>query len=81
MLCCIFKNITASAAEKEIASKFERAQETLPISRALEFLDHPRPPTSAQADNTISVECINNLIKQNRHKAVDMRWHRLKDLS
>jgi hypothetical protein len=51
----------------------------VPIITTLTELGHPQPPTPMQVDNTTAEGFANGTMKQKRSKAMDMRWHWLKD--
>ena len=55
------------------------AQEAVPFITTLEELGHPQPPTPMKTDNTTANVIINGTVKQNRSKAIDMRFCWLKD--
>ena len=40
---------------------------------------HPQPPTPVQTDNTTALGVANNTIAPRRTKAMDMRFHWLRD--
>ena len=69
----------SSAAEADIVATFLNAKDNLPIRTTLEELRHPQPPTPMQFDNTTSVGFSNNIIKQKRSKAIDMRFYWIRD--
>ena len=75
----ILSNIMSSAAEAEIASTFLTAKDALPLRVALDELGHPQTPTPIQVDNTTAVGFANNRIKQKATKALDMRFHWIRD--
>ena len=75
----ILSNVMSSAAEAEIASTFLTARDALPLRVALDELGHPQPPTPIQVDNTTAVGFANNRIKQKATKAIDMRFHWIRD--
>lgn len=75
----IIKLVMASAAEAEIGASFVAAQESIPIVTSLEELGHKQPPTLIQVDNTTAVGFANREIKQERSKAIDMRFYWLQD--
>jgi hypothetical protein len=70
----ILRNVMASAAEAKVGALFVDSQEAIPIRYALEELGHPQPPTPVQTDNSTAAGYSNNTIKQNRLKAMDMRF-------
>ena len=42
-------------------------------------MGHPQPATKIKTDNSTTDGFVNNTIKQNRSKAIDMRFYWLKD--
>ena len=78
IVCRILKFIVSSAAEAEIAGLFMNAKMALPIRQALIEMGHPQPPTKIKTDNSTADGFVNNKIKQNRSKAIDMRFYWLK---
>ena len=75
--CSFLKIIISSAAETEIDSAFNNAQEVTPIRYAFDFLGHPQPRTPMQVDDTTTVGFPNNTIKQT--KTIGMRFYWLRD--
>ena len=75
----IIKNVVTSAAEAEVAALFMNAQLAAPLRTTLEELGHPQPPTPMKTDNTTANGIINGTVKQNRSKAIDMRFYWLRD--
>ena len=69
----------ASAAEAEIAALLMNARELLPARAALAELGHPQPPTPLCTDNNTAHGIINGIFKQDRSKAIDMRFYWLVD--
>jgi hypothetical protein len=78
-LCTIIDAVVGSAAEAEIAAGCFNGQNTVPIVTTLEELGHKQPPTPIEVNNTTSEGFANDAMKQKRSKAMDMRWHWLKD--
>ena len=79
VLAKVIKNVMASAAEAEIGALFMNEQEAVPFRHCLQELGHPQPPTPVRTDNSTAHGYVNNSIKQKRSKAMDMRFHWLKD--
>jgi hypothetical protein len=77
-VCHILCNVMASAIESEVGALFLNGQDDIPLGSTLIELGHPRPPTPFQTDNTTAAGFANNTIKQNRSKAMDMRFHGIK---
>ena len=77
-LTTIIKNVMASAAESEIAALFLNARLAIPLRNALREMGHPQPPTRMKTDNNTASGFANNTIKQNKTKAIEMRFDWLK---
>jgi hypothetical protein len=71
--------VVGSASEAEIAATYLNGQDAVPIRTTLEELSHPQPPTPMQVDNTTAAGFANQTMKQKRSKAMDMRFHWIKD--
>jgi hypothetical protein len=78
-LCKIIDVVVGSASEAEIGAGYLNGQEAVPIINTLTELGHNQPATPIQVDNTTSEGFANSTMKQKRSKAMDMRWHWLKD--
>jgi hypothetical protein len=77
--CTILKLVVTSVAEVELGALFLNAQEAKVIRLVLEELSHPQPPTPIHIDNTTTVEILDNIIKQQRSCAMEMRYFWLLD--
>ena len=75
----VIKHVMASAAEAEIAALFMNARNLLPLRTTCAELGHPHPPTPMRTDNNIAKDIINGIFKQDRSKAIDMRFYWLGD--
>jgi hypothetical protein len=71
--------VVGSAAEAEIGGTYINGQEAVPLRITLSELNHPQPPTPMQVDNTTAEGFANDTIKQKRSKAMDMRFHWIRD--
>jgi hypothetical protein len=71
----VIKNVVASAAESEVGACFQNAQSGAPLRVTLAELGHIRPPTPLRTDNSTAFGILNEIIKQKRSKAMDMRYH------
>ena len=69
----------ASAAESEYGALFLNGQAAVLIRTTLIKMNHPHPPTPIQVDNSTAVGISNKNIKQNRFKAMDIRFHWIQD--
>ena len=69
----------SSAAEAELGALFLNAKEAVYLRQILTELGHPQPRTPIQTDNSTAESVINNKIQPKRTKAMDMRFHWLRD--
>jgi len=77
--CAIIKIVAASAAEAELGALFINAKEAKIIRIILSKLGHPQPPTPIHVDNTTAVGIVNNTIKRQRSRSMEMRYFWLLD--
>ena len=75
----IIKNVMSSATEAELAGLYIMAREAVYIRIILEELGHKQPPTPLQTDNAMTEAVINGKVQPKRTKAMDMRFHWLRD--
>ncbi len=64
----------ASAAEAELGALFLNCQEGMIFQLTLEDLGHPQPKTPVYCNNATAVGIANNSIKQQRSRAMEMRY-------
>ena len=69
----------SSATEAELAGLYIMAREAVYIRIILEELGHKQPPTPLQTDNAMADAVTNGKIQPKRTKAMDMRFHWLRD--
>ena len=70
--CTNLKLVAALAAEAELGALFLNAQEAKVLRLVLKELGHPQPPTPIHVDNTTTVGIVNNTIKRQRSRAMEM---------
>ena len=75
----IIRDAMSSAAEAEIGAMYINAREAVPTRRTLEEMGHPQPKTPMQTDNTAAQAVVTNNVQPRRTKAMDMRFHWLRD--
>jgi hypothetical protein len=75
----IIPAVVASAGEAEYATVFMNAQEAEPIRETLRDLGYDQNTTTIVSDNMCAVGLANNTVKQKRSKAIDMRFHWIRD--
>jgi hypothetical protein len=72
--------VCASAAEAEYGAMFINAKEGEVFRTTLENLGFPQQnPTPMQGDNSCAIDIANSKTTQRRSKAIDMRFHWLRD--
>lgn len=77
--CHVLKEVVSSAAEAELAALFYNSKEACALRIALEELGHLQSPTSLITDNSTAAGIANDIVKQRRSKAVDMRYYWIRD--
>jgi len=75
----IIKHVMSSATEAELAGLYIMAREAVYIRIILEELGHKQPPTPLQTDNSMAEAVTNGKVQPKRTKAMDMRFHWLRD--
>jgi hypothetical protein len=75
----IIKNVISSATKAELAGLYIMAHKAVYIRIILKELGHTQPPTPLQTDNAMADAVINGKIQLKRTKAMDMRFHWLRD--
>ena len=74
VLCTIFKLVAASAAEAELGALFLNSKQAKIIRIMLEELGHPQPPTPIHIDNSTTAGIVNNTIKKQKSRSMEMRY-------
>ena len=69
----------SSAAEAELGSLYINARKGVEERHILTEMGHPQPPTPIQVDNSTAEAIVNNRVQPKRTKAMDMRFHWLRD--
>jgi hypothetical protein len=75
----IIKAVMPSAAEAEIGALYTNARKGVEEQNILRVMGHPQPPTPVQTDNSTAEGIINLRVQPKRTKAMDMRFHWLRD--
>jgi hypothetical protein len=75
----IIKHVMSSATEAELAALYIMAREAVYIRIVLEEMGHKQPPTPLQTDNAMAEAVTNGKVQPKRTKAMDMRFHWLRD--
>ena len=72
--CTILKLVAVSAAKAELGALFLNVQEAKVIWLVLKELGHPQPPTPIHINNTTTVGIVNNTIKRQWSRAMEMQY-------
>ncbi len=75
----ILKHVVSSAAEAEVGATFLNGKEAVAVRTALAEMGHPQPATPMQVDNSTANGILNGTVKQQRSRAMDMRFYWMKD--
>ena len=75
----VIKAVMSSAAEAELGALYINAREAVYIRIILAEMGHSQPPTPIQTDNATAEGVINGKVQPRRTKAMDMRFHWLRD--
>jgi hypothetical protein len=75
----IIKHVMSSATEAELGALYIMAREAVYMRIILEEMGHKQPPTPIQTDNAMAEAVVNAKIQPKRTKAMDMRFHWLRD--
>lgn len=73
------KNVVGSATKSEIVGIFEGCHKRMQMRHALTELNHKQPPTPLKTDNKTADGIINNNVKPRKTRAMDMRYHWIRD--
>jgi len=73
------KHVMSSAAEAEIGSLFMNLKEATVLRMTLEEMGHPQPPTPVATNNSTAAGIANRTVKQQRSKAINMRFYWVRD--
>jgi hypothetical protein len=72
--CTILKLVATLPAEAELGALFLNAQEAKVLQLTLLELGHPQLPTPIHINNTTTVGIVNNTIKRQRSRAMEMQY-------
>ncbi len=75
----IIKNVMSLATKVELAGLYIMARKAVYIRKILKELLHKQLPTPLQNNNAIADAVINDKIQPKQTKAMDMRFHWLRD--
>ena len=69
------RNIMASAAEAKYGTIFVNAKTAVPIRNTLSEMGIKQGPTAIQVENSTAVGIATKEFRQNKSKAMDMRFY------
>jgi hypothetical protein len=75
----IIPTVVSSVAEAEYAGCFMNAQHGVWLRTILIAMGYPQPPTFILCDNMCAVGIATDTVKAKRSKAIDMRYHWVRD--
>ena len=78
-ISCIIKTVCSSVAEAEYAALFLAGREALNARNILLDLGYPQDATEFICDNDCAVGIATDRLKQKQSKAIDMRYHWIRD--
>jgi hypothetical protein len=79
VLCTLLKFVASSAAEAELGALFLNAKQAKIMRLTLEELGHPQPPTPIHINNSTTVGIVNNTVKRQQSRSMEMRYFWLLD--
>jgi hypothetical protein len=75
----VIPTVCSSVAEAEYAALFLAGRAITNLRNILEDLGYPQKTTNIVCDNSCAVGIVNATVKQKRSKAIDMRYHWIRD--
>ena len=79
VVCKVMNNIMASEDEAEYGTIFVNAQKGVPIRTTLSETGWKKGPMAIQVENSTSVGIATKEFRQNKSKAIDMRFYWIND--
>jgi hypothetical protein len=79
VLCKVLDVIVSSACEGEYGAAYLVARNAVWIRAIATALGYPQPPTTIMVDNTCAIGLANDTLKTAKTKAIDVRFHWLRD--
>ena len=77
----IIKGVMSSASEAELGAMYINARKAVEERLILDEMGHKQPATPFQVDNSTAEGIVNKRVQPKRTKAMDMRFHWLRDRS
>lgn len=79
VISCIIPTVVSAASEAEYAALFLNGQNCSGLRLILDDLGYPQPATIIISDNTTAIGVANRTTKIKKSKAMDMRYHWIRD--
>jgi hypothetical protein len=79
IISCVIPTVVSAASEAEYAALFLNGQNCCGLRLILDDLGYPQPPTIMISDNTTAIGVANRTTKVKKSKAMDMRYHWIRD--
>ena len=79
VISTIIPTVVSAASEAETAGLFINGQAGVPTRLTLADLGYPQDATPIISDNTTAIGFANNSVRLKRSKAIDMRYHWIRD--
>jgi hypothetical protein len=73
-LCAILCFVVTSAAEAELGALFLNCKQATIFRLTLEEMGHPQPPTPVHCNNSTALGIVNNTVKRQRSRLMEMRF-------
>jgi hypothetical protein len=80
-VCGILRHVMSSAAEAELGALFVNGKEATVLRQTLMDMGWPQPATPIQTDNSTACGIVNRTVKQQKSRAMDMRFYWIRDRS
>ena len=78
-ISAIIPTVVSAASEAETAALFLNGKAGVPSRLTLADLGYPQSATPIISDNTTAIGFANNSVRLKRSKAIDMRYHWIRD--
>jgi hypothetical protein len=75
----IMKNVLSLVVEAEIGALFDNTKKEVVLRTILEEMRYPQPATLVQTDNSTACGIANSNLRQQRSRAIDMRFYWIRD--
>jgi hypothetical protein len=73
-LCAILRFVVTSATEADLDALFFNCKQATIFRLTLEKMGHPQPPTPINCNNSTAMGIVNNTVKRQRARSMEMRF-------